>query len=283
MSANEAIELARRGQLYPAVIVHGATAEERRQAAREFGRTLLCEAEPPARPCGRCRHCRRIVLPEDGDGFHPDFQILERDMKTVTSVDAVKAFLTGAQLSPFEARGQVFVVANAETLSGEAANALLKMLEEPPESAPRHFFLLAPSQFDLLATLRSRSLAVYLGPAEAVGPEEVADAAREFATCLQHFAASGSGVFLLAAAGALLGQANWQDARASRPWALAASAVLASLELPATPPAYRRRLLALAEALLDAGPMRLRGITAERIVEGLVSRYLVVPGAGGWG
>ena len=87
----------------------------------------------------------------------------------------MKSLLHEAQLSPFEARGQVFVVANAESLIGGAADTLLKAMEEPYETAPRNFLLLAPSQFDLLPTLRSRSLSLYLGAGE--GLIEVRDGA----------------------------------------------------------------------------------------------------------
>src|SRR5262249_53035952 len=84
--------------------------------------------------CGACRHCRRIVWPGEDEAapFHPDFQVLERDLKASTSVDATREMLRTAQVSPYEARGQVFVIASAESLTGEAANALLKNLEEPP-------------------------------------------------------------------------------------------------------------------------------------------------------
>ncbi|HEX2163112.1 MAG TPA: hypothetical protein VHM02_04120, partial [Thermoanaerobaculia bacterium] len=172
-------ELARQGRLYPAVILHGGAVPARRDAAVELARTLLCAAEPEARPCGACRHCRRIVWPEAGGegGFHPDFRVLERDLKTATSVEATRELLRAAHVSPFEARGQVFVVGAAETLSDEAGDSLLKALEEPGSGAPRHFLLLAPSQYDLSPTLRSRSLAVYLGPAAALDEGEVAPVA----------------------------------------------------------------------------------------------------------
>ena len=98
--------------------------------------------------------------------FHPDFAWLERDLKTSTSVEATRELLRAAQLSPFEARGQVFVIADAASLSGEAADALLKAIEEPGLTAPRHFLLLAPSRLDLPPTLRSRSLSVFLGAGE---------------------------------------------------------------------------------------------------------------------
>ena len=290
MSPEGALGLARRGELYPGVILHGGSGGERRTVAGELARALLCEAAPEARPCDACRHCLRIVLAEEGGAgasaegaaFHPDFQVLERDLKTSTSVEAVRGLLRTAQMAPFEARGQVFVVASAETLSGEAADALLKALEEPGTGAPRNYLLLAPSQFDLLPTLRSRSLAVYLGPAAPLGEAEVAPLADAVAAALAAWAEDGGTVYLLAAAEALLAAAeaageSWSDPRASRAWSLAAAAVVRAATgeaAAALPRRLRRPLLELAAALLEAPPWRLRGVPAERLVEGLVFRHL---------
>ena len=276
MNLEAAVALARRGELYPAVILHGGDAATRSAAALRLGRALLCAAAPADRPCAACRHCRRIAWPgEEGDRFHPDFQVLQRDLRTSTSVEATRALLQAAQLSPFEARGQVFVVASAETLTGEAANALLKILEEPPVRAPRHFLLLAVSRLDLLATLRSRSLSLYLGPGTAVDAGEQQALAARFGECVREFVRDRSAIHLLAAAGELLRAGGWEDPRAARPWVLAAGAVRQSVET--APAELRRVLLALAEALLAAGEWRLRGIPAERILEGLVSRHLGTP------
>ena len=332
MNLPAAIQAARQGRLYPAVILYGGDVEARRQAAVELARHLLCAAAPAERPCGVCRHCLRIAWPAAAGGsspaapFHPDFQVLERDLKTATSVDATRELMRVAQVSPFEARGQVFVIASAESLSGEAANALLKNLEEPHVSAPRHFLLLTPSRLDLLPTLRSRSLAVFLGPAVTADADQVEVLARAFAAAAGAYAETGAAVYLLSAAealaaagaagaagatGAAAGPARarpgathgsgrgsggsgwggggapggWDDPRSGRPWALAAAAVLRSLPEPAAeaelPSAsapraapWRAARLALAEALLTGPTMRLRGISAERILEGLVSRHL---------
>jgi len=275
MNGAAAVELARRGQLYPAVILHGGDGAARQETAVELARTLLCEAAPEGRPCGVCRHCRRIAWPDPsshGEGaFHPDVQVLERDLKTVTSVEATRELLRTAQVSPFEARGQVFVIGNAETLSPEAANSLLKALEEPHVTAPRNFLLLAPGARDLLPTLRSRSLAVYLGPAAALDPPAVEPIARRFAAALAEYARTGASVYLLAAAEALAAGQKFDDPRAGRPWATAAAAVVAGLGERAETAAKR---LALAEDLLNAPAMRLRGIAPERILEGLVCRHL---------
>lgn len=272
MTPAAAREMARRGRLYPSVILHGGEAEARREEAVALARTLLCEAPAEARPCGTCRHCRRVVWPGEDAPFHPDFLALERDLKTSTSVEAVRTLLRGAAVSPFEARGQVFVVGSAETLTGEAANALLKALEEPHLTAPRNFLLLAPSRLDLLPTLRSRSLAVYLGAPAAVDPGAVEPLARAFRAALGRYAESGAGVYLLAAADALKRAGGWEDPRAGRPWALAAAAVLR--QAGTGEPARRRALLALAEELLEGPSMRMRGITPERVLEGLVARHL---------
>jgi hypothetical protein len=330
MNQPAAIQAARQGRLYPAVILHGGDAEARRRAAVELARTLLCEAAPSERPCGVCRHCRRIAWPAAAGAaalaaeapFHPDFQVLERDLKTSTSVDATRELMRVAQVSPFEARGQVFVIGSAESLTGEAANALLKSLEEPHVSAPRHFLLLAPSRLDLLPTLRSRSLAIFLGPAVAADPRRVEALAQSFGAAADAWAETRAAVYLLAAAEALAAagapgavgaeraaggagraagaggraagpggakggggdagsaeSAVWDDPRAGRPWTLAAAAVLRSLEptaeRPERPAGPRRAArLALAEALLTGPLMRLRGISAERILEGLVCRHL---------
>lgn len=302
MNGAEALEVARRGELYPGVILHGATDAVRRVTALELARTLLCEAPAGERPCGRCRHCHRIPVPdlpepsgaadeplEMPEIFHPDLQILERDLKTSTSVDATKAFLRTAHVSPFEARGQVFVLASAETLTGEAANALLKTLEEPHTSAPRHFLLLAPSRLDLLPTLRSRSLAVYLGPAESLGEEEVEELTEDLAGCLTGWLESGSPAWLLAAAAAIERSGDWSDPRAARPWALAARALVAVRERVEHRIRTRREgaegedesvarlsrgVLAAAEDMLRAPALRLRAVPAGRILEGILARRL---------
>ncbi|MFP3941898.1 MAG: hypothetical protein ACLF0P_16510 [Thermoanaerobaculia bacterium] len=291
MNLDGALAMARRGRLYPGVILHGASAAERRAAAELLARAVLCTAPEDERPCGACAHCRRIVLAgaEEGDGtaagrgeaFHPDFQVLERDLKTSTSVEATKAFLRTAQVSPFEARGQVFVVASAESLSGEAANALLKTLEEPHTTAPRHFLLLTPSRLDLLPTIRSRSLAVFLGGSARPAEEAVEELADELARCLAAWAESGSAAWLLAAASLVEGAADWSEPRSAEPWALAAAAVKEARVRSGVPGELSPRLLALAEELLRAPGWRLRAVPAGRILDGLFARHLASGGVGG--
>ena len=266
-------ESARRGDLYPSVILHGAAEQSRRDAALGLARILLCESDEGERPCGKCRHCGRIVWPGEGDdSFHPDFRVLERDLKTSTSVEATKSFLQLAQVAPFEARGQVFAIASAETLTGEAANALLKTLEEPPARTPRNFLLLSPTQLDLLPTIRSRSLPVFLGSEQTLDRQRVEELAESFTASLEEFERSQSAVHLIAAAQQLAAAGGWQDPRAAAPWTLAAAAVKRSCDK--LPTANRRQLLALSEDLLSGWQLRLRGIQPQRILEGMVVRHI---------
>jgi hypothetical protein len=298
------VELARRGELYPAVILHGDSVGVRQEAAIRLARTLLCErAASSERPCGSCRHCRRIVWPaKEAEGFHPDFAILARDLKTSTSAEATREFVRAAHSAPFEARGQVFAVAEADTLSAEAGDALLKLLEEPGLSAPRHFLLLAPSRLDLAETLRSRSLSVYLGePALAVDHEVVAVVEEGFLASVLRWRAGEGPLWLTDAARRLRTVGVWEDpkfqadpkrtewsrlldeerfesgfkdARAERPWISAATVVRGAALRERVEAPLRGTLFALAESLLAAAPLRLRGISPERILEGLVARHL---------
>jgi len=258
------------------VILHGSSAAERAAAAGLLARALLCAAPPEERPCGACAHCRRLRWPEvDAESsFHPDFHLLARDLKTSTSAEATRVLLRQAQLSPFEARGQVFVVAQAESLTAEAGDALLKAIEEPGTGAPRHFLLVAPSRLDLPATLRSRSFALFLGAAEAISDQEVLPLAADLDRALAARERGGGGMALLAAAAVLARAGGWEDARAARPFQLAAAVAARAAGAGERSPALRRALLELAGELLVAAPWRLRGIPAERLLEGLVARHL---------
>ncbi|MEM6792698.1 MAG: hypothetical protein AAF725_01865 [Acidobacteriota bacterium] len=281
------VEQARRERLYPSVILHGGAAEERRETALTLARALLCERPGEARGCdpgsaGACQHCRRLLWPEKGaERFHPDLHVLERDLRTTTSVDATKKFARGALSAPFEARGQVFVVAEAETLSGGGADALLKLLEEPPSRSPRHFLLLAPTENDLLVTLRSRSLSVFLGAGERLDEELVAEVREALRPSLDGFFAAPSALHLLTAAAALAGaggsgrgSSGFKDPTARRPWATAAAALTRYAVETELSPRRRRALLTLAQDLLDAPRLRRRGIPHTRILDGLVARHL---------
>ncbi len=268
--------LAAAGRLYASVILHGGEPTDRIRLACEIARALLCERQPAARPCGECKHCRRIDIKDDGV-FHPDFVFVRRDSRkreTVIPVDKIRALVQTAQVSPFEARGQVFVIVEAEALHPAGANVLLKTLEEPADRSPRNFLLLASSANELLPTLRSRSLTVYLGAGDAAGAGADEKLVSDLVDLWRRRPADDAfALWVSALAERLLEGGGFEDIRSRQGWTRIAAALAAAagaLENRSD----RAAALALAADLLDAHRLRLRSIQPRRIIEGLAAHRL---------
>ena len=268
-------ELAREGRLYPSTVLYGSSKEQRIEQAFRLARILLCEGLERRGEACDCRHCRRIEWPR-GETFHPDVLVLERDLRTATSADSTRRFLRNARVHPFEARGQIFVILEAESLTDEAASALLKVLEEPPRSAPRNFLLSCPAADALLPTIRSRSLSVYLGSGAEPSRDQVEELARELTRILGLYSQTSAGAYLLASAQVLFGgKDQWDDPRSGEPWSLASSALVEAYRQGGLPPGLAGPVLDLAADLLERGPqIRVRSVPAQRILEGLVAKHL---------
>jgi len=116
--------------------------------ARRFAAELLCDGDPG---------CIRRVL---GDG-HPDLILVEPDGRTVLTVDRARETIARSVLTPVEADRKVFLFEEAGAMNDEAANALLKTLEEPTPTTV--FILVAESEDELPATVASRARTVVFG------------------------------------------------------------------------------------------------------------------------
>jgi len=156
------------GRIHSAYLLSGAAVEQSREAALEFARGLVCEAAG-AKPCGVCAHCHRSTPAEeigiDGTGKrgplfrhigdHPDLFWVERGAEdTRVRIGQIRAVQRALRLGASEAGRRGVVIADAEWLNQGAQNALLKLLEEPPERTT--LILVATSSAGLLATVRSR-------------------------------------------------------------------------------------------------------------------------------
>lgn len=118
-------------------------------AAALFAMAISCKGHD--RPCGICQSCRKI-----SGGISPDVIVIERegDKKTL-GVDAVRKIKDEAYIIPNDLDKKIFIVKDAERLTNQAQNALLKVFEEGPENV--YFILLTPSPSKLLPTVRSRA------------------------------------------------------------------------------------------------------------------------------
>ena len=128
--------------------------------ALDLARLVSCRHEAP--PCAECDQCRRIT-----QRLHADVQVVDVERgdqrnRVNIGIDQVRELQKAANLKPFEGRYRVFIIDGAERLSEEAANALLKILEEPPDQVI--MVLLAVDSELLLPTTVSRCRRLDLRP-----------------------------------------------------------------------------------------------------------------------
>jgi DNA polymerase-3 subunit delta' len=150
-------ELARaRGvdRVHGAYLFEGPAGTGKADVAQWFARLLLCKGAPAgaAEPCGRCHDCRLLAT-----DAHPDLHRVEPDGAWI-KVDAIRELRAALGLVANERGRRVGLILEAERLRTEAANALLKTLEEPPPGAV--LLLVTSSAEALPRTLRSRTLRV---------------------------------------------------------------------------------------------------------------------------
>jgi DNA polymerase-3 subunit delta' len=142
-----------------AYLFHGPAGAGKREAARAFAAELLADgAADPA-------NARRRVI----EGVHPDFTWVRPSGAAEMLVgDIDEPVVAAINRTPFEARRRVFVVEGADTMNDQAANKMLKTLEEPPEFA--HLVLLTDKPGNILPTIASRCQLVRF---EAATPAEL--------------------------------------------------------------------------------------------------------------
>ena len=130
------------------------------QKAREMAAGALCESAG-AKPCGVCRHCRKVM-----SDIHPDVTYVRRQPDTTGKlrkellVEQIRSLGNDAPILPHEAACKAYIFPDADTMNLIAQNAFLKLLEEPPKFV--RFFLCAEKPLQLLETVRFRCAMVRL-------------------------------------------------------------------------------------------------------------------------
>ncbi len=148
--------LAASGRMGHAYLFSGPVETGKTATALAVARLLNCDSTQ-ARPCGLCPACRKIL-----SGNHPDVRVLRRGEEQTIRIDAVRDLIGRLHLRPFEARFQVCVIEDADRLTPEGANALLKSLEEPGAGAVLILTTAVPERCP--ATIRSRCQPVLFFP-----------------------------------------------------------------------------------------------------------------------
>jgi DNA polymerase-3 subunit delta' len=199
-----------RARAHHAVVLHGQAGIGKKGLALDFVASLLCE-KPAAqsRPCGQCQGCvlfqsrnhpdLRVIVPdslgwlrpvapdeegESGEEAGDDDRRSGRVSREI-KIEAIRAIAALVEVTAHRAGMRVVLLTPAEALNPPAANALLKMLEEPP---PRTLFVLTSDRIDdVLPTIVSRCVLVRIAPPPAavaarwLGEQGIKDAAEALA------------------------------------------------------------------------------------------------------
>ncbi len=140
-----------RHELSHALLITGPESVGKRTLALTLAKSLLCTAEAPERPCGVCSACRRV-----DSGNHLDLLLVDPESAGKgVKIDQIRALERFLSLTPHTGQHKITLVSALEMMNPNAANALLKTLEEPPSYA--HLILLASDADTLLPTIISRS------------------------------------------------------------------------------------------------------------------------------
>ncbi len=123
--------------------------------AQRFAQTLLCTGGPdpsvsPQEPCNTCLSCRKVL-----HGNHPDVHVIAKPAdKQFILIEQIRVLQSDAARHTLEGRRNIFIIENAQDMNLQAANCLLKTLEEPEPDVV--LLLTAPDAGSLLPTIQSR-------------------------------------------------------------------------------------------------------------------------------
>jgi DNA polymerase-3 subunit gamma/tau len=138
------------GNIHHAYLFSGPRGCGKTSSARIMARSLNCEKGPTPNPCGLCQSCKDLVA--NGPG---SLDVIELDAATHGLVDDARDLRDKAFFAPVSSRYKIYIIDEAHQLGPGAANALLKVVEEPPAHV---LFIFATTEPDkLIATIRSRT------------------------------------------------------------------------------------------------------------------------------
>ena len=138
-----------------AYILNGERGSGKKMLANLFATTLLCESGN-SEPCGKCHSCRQAE-----SGNHPDIIRVTHEKPNSISVDDIRTQVNNTvDIKPYQGPYKVYIIPQADLMTPQAQNAILKTIEEPPAYAV--FLLLTENAETLLPTINSRCVMLKL-------------------------------------------------------------------------------------------------------------------------
>ena len=149
------------GKISQAYLITGECMQGKEYIAGIFANALVCEhPEKGYDPCGQCRSCIQAATRNN-----PDIITVEHDRPGIVSVDDIRQqIVNDAQIKPYQSKWKVYIMNEAEKMTPQAQNALLKTLEEPPAYVV--ILLLTTSKTAMLPTVLSRCVQLDMRPVE---------------------------------------------------------------------------------------------------------------------
>ncbi|MDD5687797.1 MAG: DNA polymerase III subunit [Elusimicrobia bacterium] len=146
------------GRVHSSYMFVGQSGIGKKLFALQLARMLNCQSSDILkRPCGECLSCQKIE-----SGTHPDVMTISvLEEKSWISIDQVKEIIKGLQFSAVQGGYNVRIIDDAHLIQEQAANSLLKILEEPPQNTV--IILITPVPRSLPRTISSRCVTVHFG------------------------------------------------------------------------------------------------------------------------
>ncbi len=185
----------RTGRMPHTFLLTGERGAGKRTFADHIAMTLLCDN---GSACGECRQCKRIL-----NGTHPDVIKPERSgVKQIYSRDTIRSICSDAFISPNDCDAKVYIFADCESMEESSQNLMLKLIEEPPDTA--YFIFTAVNGSIFLPTILSRVVTIGIPEASENGcrsalsdtgkysPDMIEDAVKRFhgniGSCMEYLA-----------------------------------------------------------------------------------------------